>query len=105
MHAWPPMTSVLAPLFWIEERALSIGLWIKRSSQGEICLPHLRRFKKPLGRGQRIPCRPLISGDVFRAKTFHDSYCSRFVHKSRHVTGYTLRKGVRHAQARAISAV
>jgi hypothetical protein len=67
------MSSVLAPLFRIEERALSIGLWVKGSSKREISLPQLRGFKEALLRAQCVPRGPLSPGDILRSKALHVS--------------------------------
>ena len=66
------MSSVLAPLFRIEERALSIGLWVKGSSKREIGLPQLSGFHEALFRAERVPRSPLRPGDILRGEALHD---------------------------------
>src|SRR5437879_3141142 len=66
------MSSILAPLFRIEERALSIGLRLKRSSQGEIGLPQPNRFAKSLRGGEGIPLSPFHAGEIHRAQPLHN---------------------------------
>jgi len=68
------MSKVLAPFLFIEERTLSIGLGVKRSSQGKIGLPQLHGFAKSFLGGEAIPFRPLLTGDFFRCRPFHIAY-------------------------------
>src|SRR4051812_8945276 len=65
------MSSVLAPLLRIEERALRIGLRLKRSSEREIGFPKLLRFTEPLGGGERVPLGPFRSDELFRVEFLH----------------------------------
>src|SRR6266487_6813259 len=66
------MSSILAPLFRIEERALSIELRLKRSSQGEIGLPQPNRFAKSLRGDEGIPLGPFHAGEILRAQPLHN---------------------------------
>jgi hypothetical protein len=67
------MSSVLAPLLRIEERALRIGLRLKRSSEREIGVPELLGFAKTLGGGEGVPFGPLRSDEVFGVEVLHVS--------------------------------
>jgi len=58
------MSSVRAPLFRIEERALSIGLRFKRPSERKPGLPKPHGFDEPFGRRQAVPFGPLFSDEV-----------------------------------------
>jgi hypothetical protein len=49
----------------IEERTLSIGFGIKRTSEGEIGLPELFAFLPALNGGEPIPLGPLGSHQLF----------------------------------------
>src|ERR1700736_2012648 len=68
MQAWPPMSRKRTRRFWIEERTLTIGLGVKRSSQGQEGGPQLLGFGPALCRCQRPPLedfrvvRRLIAG-------------------------------------------
>src|SRR5262245_36123981 len=66
------MSSVFAPLLRIEERALSIGLRVKRTSEREVGIPQFHGFAKPLLRGQCIPLGPLGTHEILRAELLHD---------------------------------
>jgi hypothetical protein len=59
------MSSVLAPLFRIEERALSIGLRFKRASESQVGLPKALGRVKTLDRRHAIPFCPFLSDQVF----------------------------------------
>jgi len=72
------MSNVLAPLLRIEERALSIGLWLKGSSKREIGLAQPCGFKEALAGAQRKPLRPFRAYHDFCPDTLHDFYFSRF---------------------------
>ena len=61
------------PLFRIEERALSIGLRLKRTSEREIGVPQLHGFEKPLLRRHGIPFGPLGAHDILGANLVHPS--------------------------------
>jgi hypothetical protein len=62
------MSKVLAPLLRIEERALSIGLWFKRTSQREECIPELHGFLEPFLWRQTIPFRPFFADQILGSK-------------------------------------
>src|SRR5579885_2173423 len=49
------MSRVFAPFFRIEERALSIGLGLKRSPERQICLAQLHGFDESIGRRKGAP--------------------------------------------------
>src|SRR5579863_2870294 len=66
------MSKVLAPLFRIEERALSIGLGLKRTSQCQVSFPQFHRFQKALLRGQLAPFGPFVFRFVVRTGFLHD---------------------------------
>jgi hypothetical protein len=68
------MSSVLAPLFRIEERALSIGLWLKRSSQSEISVPKPHGFREAFLWCETIPLQPFAPfGEFFHALYFNNT--------------------------------
>jgi hypothetical protein len=66
------MSRVLAPLFFIEERALSIGFWFKGASERQIGVPELHGFAETLFGSQAIPFRPFFTHEFFCAYGFHD---------------------------------
>jgi hypothetical protein len=59
------MSSVFAPLFRIEERALSIGLRFKRASQRKVGLPEALGRVEALDRRHAIPFGPFLSDQIF----------------------------------------
>jgi len=67
------MSSVLAPLLRIEERALSIGLRLKGTSEREIGVPQLHGFEKALLGREGIPLRPFRTRDVLGSNLVHHS--------------------------------
>src|ERR1041384_8628055 len=65
------MTKVFTPFLRIEERALRIGLRVKRTSECEIGVPQFHGSPEPLLRRERVPLGPLVPDQIFGANPGH----------------------------------
>lgn len=80
------MSRARARCLRIEERAVRIGLGIKRASQGQERLPQLLALEPPLDGAQAIPIRPLGPDDVLRANhPLKLAHCGRRGNKTAHL--------------------